>query len=140
MMNTTIIDNAKKQEVMDTIIKCFKELMQYELRENVIVESPSKSQALELMGFVASEKYFHYKAYDVDQNTRYEIDICKQFLRGSRIASVKTIDGFEAKVKLSAEEWKSFVTILTGCAMVFSTKLRIKTDIQKLTMGKMFMA
>ena len=139
MMNTAI-DNTKKQEVLDTILNCFKELMEYELRECVIVESLSKSKALELMGCFVSEKYFHYKAYDINQDTRYEIDICKQLLRGSRIASVKTIDGFEAKVKLSAEEWKSFVTILTGCAMVFSTKLRIKTDIQKLTMGKMFMA
>lgn len=140
MMNATVIDDAKKQEVLDTILNCFKELMEYELRECVIVESLSKSKALELMGCFASEKYFHYKAYDINQDTRYEIDICKQLLRGSRIVSVKTIDGFEAKVKLSAEEWKSFVTILTGCAMVFSTKLRIKTDIQKLTMGKMFMA
>ena len=140
MMNATAIDNAKKQEVLDTILNCFKELMEYELRKNVIVESPAKSQVLELIGCFVSEKYFHYKAFDINQNTRYEIDICKQLLRGSRIASVKTIDGFEAKVKLSAEEWKSFVTILTGCAMVFSTKLRIKTDIQKLTMGKIFMA
>ena len=61
MMNTAI-DNTKKQEVLDTILNCFKELMKYELRECVIVESLSKSKALELMGCFVSEKYFHYKA------------------------------------------------------------------------------
>ena len=50
MMNATAIDNAKKQEVLDTILNCFKELMEYELRKNVIVESPAKSQVLELIG------------------------------------------------------------------------------------------
>lgn len=131
MMNTAI-DNTKKQEVLDTILNCFKELMEYELRKNVIVESASKSQALELMGCFVSEKYFHYKAFDINQNTRYEIDVCKQLFRRNRIVSVKTIDGFEAKVKLNFEDWKSLVSILAGVSAIFATKLSIKTSIQNL--------
>ena len=130
-MNTAI-DNTKKQEVLDTILNCFKELMEYELRKNVIVESASKSQALELMGCFVSEKYFHYKAFDINQNTRYEIDVCKQLFRRNRIVSVKTIDGFEAKVKLNFEDWKSLVSILAGVSAIFATKLSIKTSIQNL--------
>lgn len=131
MMNTTI-DNTKKQEVLDTILNCFKELMEYELRKNVIVESASKSQVLELMGCFVSEKYFHYKAFDINQNIRYEIDVCRQLFRRNRIVSVKTIDGFEAKVKLNFEDWKSLVSILAGISAIFATKLSIKTSIQNL--------
>lgn len=129
MMNTAI-DNTKKQEVMDTILKRFKEIMEYELKECVIVESVEKSILVSLMTSFATERYFAYKSYDSNDNTKYEIVSRKPLFNKGRIINVKTMDGFEASVKLTAEEWNNFKLILDGIMMVFSTKLAVKNIAQ----------
>lgn len=127
MMNT---ENTKKQKVMDTILECFKELMEYELRECIIVESVDESILVSLMTSFATERYFAYKSCDSNDNVKYKIISRKLLFNKGRLITVKTIDGFEASVKLTAEEWNNFKLILDGIMMVFSTKLAVKNIAQ----------